>query len=174
VKRGRWVLEQILGQPPPPPPPNVPELQETSQAAASGSLRQRMEQHRANPTCANCHTRMDAIGFAMENFNAVGAWRTKDGTFDIDPSGTLPDGSSIKGVADLKKTILAKKDLFARCMIEKMLIYALGRGLEPYDDRAVDKALAGLAKNQYRYSALVAEIVKSDPFRLRRGKSVQD
>jgi len=174
VKRGRWVLEQILGQPPPPPPPNVPELQENSQAAASGSLRQRMEQHRANPTCANCHTRMDAIGFAMENFNAVGAWRTKDGTFDIDPSGTLPDGSSIKGVADLKKTILAKKDLFARCMIEKMLIYALGRGLEPYDDRAVDKALAGLTKNQYRYSALVAEIVKSDPFRLRRGKSVQD
>jgi hypothetical protein len=174
VKRGRWVLEQILGQPPPPPPPNVPELPETSQASSSGSLRQRMEQHRSNPACANCHTRMDAIGFALENFNAVGAWRTKDGAFDIDPAGTLPDGTSIKGVADLKKAILAKKDLFARCLIEKMLIYAVGRGLEPYDDRAVDKALGSVAKNGYRFSSVVVEIVKSDPFRLRRGKSVQD
>jgi len=174
VKRGRWVLEQILGQPPPPPPPNVPELQENSQAVASGSLRQRMEQHRSNPACANCHSRMDAIGFALENFNAVGAWRAKDGNFEIDPSGTLPDGTTIKGVADLKKAILAKKDLFARCVIEKMLIYAVGRGLEPYDDRAVDKALSSVAKNGYRFSSVVAEIVKSDPFRLRRGKSVQD
>ena len=174
VKRGRWVLEQILGQPPPPPPPNVPELPESSQAASSGSLRQRMEQHRSNPACANCHTRMDAIGFALENFNAVGAWRTKDGSFDIDPAGTLPDGTAIKGVADLKKAILAKKDLFARCVIEKMLIYAVGRGLEPYDDRAVDKALGSVAKNNYKFSSVVVEIVKSDPFRLRRGKSVQD
>jgi len=174
VKRGRWVLEQILGQPPPPPPPNVPELPESSQAASSGSLRQRMEQHRSNPACANCHTRMDAIGFGLENFNAVGAWRTKDGTFDIDPAGTLPDGTTIKGVADLKKAILAKKDLFARCVIEKMLIYAIGRGLEPYDDRATDKALASVAKNNYKFSSVVVEIVKSDPFRLRRGKSVQD
>jgi len=174
VKRGRWVLEQILGQPPPPPPPNVPELEESAKALATGSLRQRMEQHRSNPACANCHTRMDAIGFALENFNAVGAWRTKDGSFDIDPGGTLPDGTTIKGVADLKKAILAKKDLFARCVIEKMLIYAVGRGLEPYDDRAVDKALSGLSKNGYKFSALVAEVVKSDPFRLRRGKSVQD
>ncbi len=174
VKRGRWVLEQILGQPPPPPPPNVPELQENPQAVASGSLKQRMEQHRANPACANCHARMDAIGFALENFNAVGAWRTKDGTFDVDPSGTLPDGTAIKGVADLKKTILAKKDLFARCVVEKMLIYAIGRGLEPYDDRAVEKALAGVAKGDYKFSSVVAEIVKSDPFRLRRGRNVQD
>jgi len=174
VKRGRWVLEQILGTPPPPPPPNVPELPETPQAAQTGSLRQRMEQHRANPSCANCHTRMDAIGFALENFNAVGAWRGKDGNFEIDPSGTLPDGSTIKGVGDLKKAILAKKDLFARCMIEKMMIYALGRGLEFYDDRPVDRALAALAKDKYRFSTLVVEIVKSDPFRLRRGKNVQD
>ena len=174
VKRGRWVLEQILGQPPPPPPPNVPELQENAQAVASGSLKQRMEQHRSNPACANCHARMDAIGFALENFNAVGAWRTKDGSFDVDPSGTLPDGTAIKGVSDLKKTILAKKDLFARCVIEKMLIYAIGRGLEPYDDRAVEKAVGAVSKNNYRFSSVVAEIVKSDPFRLRRGKNVQD
>jgi hypothetical protein len=174
VKRGRWVLEQILGTPPPPPPPNVPELEESPKAAASGSLRQRMEQHRTNPSCANCHTRMDALGFAMENFNAIGAWRTKDGAFEIDPGGVLPDGTSIKGVADLKKAVLAKKDQFARCVIEKMMIYALGRGLEPYDDRALDKALASVAKDKYRFSSVVVEIVKSDPFRLRRGKSVQD
>jgi len=174
VKRGRWVLEQILGTPPPPPPPNVPELEESAKAVATGSLRQRMEQHRTNPSCANCHTRMDAIGFALENFNAIGAWRTKDGNFEIDPGGTLPDGTQIKGVADLKKTILAKKDQFARCVIEKMLIYALGRGMEPYDDRAIDKALGSVAKDQYRFSRVVVEIVKSDPFRLRRGKNVQD
>ena len=174
VKRGRWVLEQILGQPPPPPPPNVPELEDSKEAISAGSLRQRMEQHRANPACANCHTRMDAIGFSLENFNAVGAWRAKDGNFDIDPSGTLPDGTQIKGVADLKKTILAKKDLFARCVLEKLLIYATGRGLEPYDDRAVDKALGNLTKANYKFSALVVETAKSDPFRLRRGKSVQD
>jgi hypothetical protein len=174
VKRGRWVLEQILGTPPPPPPPNVPELPETPQSVQSGSLRQRMEQHRANPSCANCHTRMDAIGFALENFNAIGAWRAKDGAFDIDPSGVLPDGTNIKGVADLKKAILAKKELFARCLIEKMMIYALGRGIEPYDDRSLDKASSALSKDKYRFSTLVVEIVKSDPFRLRRGKNVQD
>jgi hypothetical protein len=174
VKRGRWVLEQILGTPPPPPPPNVPELPETPQSVQSGSLRQRMEQHRSNPACANCHTKMDAIGFALENYNAVGAWRTKDGGFEIDPSGVLPDGATIKGVADLKKAILAKKDMFARCMIEKMMIYALGRGLEFYDDRSVDRALAALSKDKYKFSTLVVEIAKSDPFRLRRGKNVQD
>src|SRR5205814_1178579 len=174
VQRGRWAREQILGTPPPPPPPNVPELPDTPQSVQSGSLRQRMEQHRANPSCANCHTRMDAIGFALENFNAIGAWRTKDGMFDIDPGGTLPDGTNIKGVADLKKAILAKKDPFARCVIEKLMIYALGRGMEPYDDRALDKALAAVAKDKYRFSSVVLEIIKSDPFRLRRGKNVQD
>jgi hypothetical protein len=174
VKRGRWVLEQILGTPPPPPPPNVPELEEGAKAELTGTLRQRMEQHRANPSCANCHTRMDAIGFVLENFNAIGQWRTKDGKFDIDPAGTLPDGTALKSVADLKKAVLAKKDQFARCMIEKMMIYALGRGIEPYDDRAIDKSLAALTKDRYRFTTLVVEIVKSDPFRLRRGKSVQD
>lgn len=174
VKRGRWVLEQILGAPPPPPPPNVPELPETPQSVQSGSLRQRMEQHRTNPSCANCHLRMDSIGFALENFNAIGAWRTKDGTFDIDPGGVLPDGTTLKGVPDLKKAILAKRDAFARCVIEKMMIYALGRGLEPYDDRAIDRALAALTKDKYRFSTLVVELAKSDPFRLRRGKNVQD
>jgi hypothetical protein len=170
VKRGRWVLEQLLGTPPPPPPPNVPELPETEKAVSSGSLRQRMEQHRANPTCANCHARMDPIGFAFENFNAVGAYRARDGDFAIDASGTLPDGQSFQGPPELKAILKAKKELFSRCLAEKMLIYALGRGVEYYDTPTIDRINAALARNDHKFSTLVTEIAKSDPFRLRRGK----
>jgi hypothetical protein len=170
VKRGRWVLEQLLGTPPPPPPPNVPELPETEKAVLSGSLRQRMEQHRANPSCANCHARMDPIGFAFENYNAIGGFRAKDGEFAIDPSGTLPDGQSFKGPSELKAILKGKKELFSRCLAEKMLTYALGRGLEYYDKAAIDRIGAALARNDYKFSILVSEIVRSDPFRLRRGK----
>jgi hypothetical protein len=162
------VLEQILGTPPPPPPPNVPELEEKGQL--TGSLRQRMEQHRKNPSCANCHTRMDAMGFAFENFDAVGKFRTKDGKFDIDPSGTLPSGQSFKGPAELKQLLLTKKDLFARTLSEKMLTYALGRGLEYYDRIAVDRIVAAVRQSDYRFSTMVVEITRSDPFRMRRGK----
>ena len=174
VKRGKWVLEQILGTPPPPPPPNVPEFPENAQAVQSGSLRQRMEQHRANPACANCHKNMDSIGFALENYNAVGAWRAKDGSFEIDPAGTFSDGASFKGFPELRKILMARKDQFARCLAEKMMIYALGRGLEPYDERPVDRILTALAKDKYKFSTLVVEIVKSDPFRLRRGKNIKE
>jgi hypothetical protein len=170
VKRGKWVLEQILGTPPPPPPPNVPELATDEKAQLKGSLRQRMEQHRVNPNCAVCHTNMDALGFAFENFDAVGAFRTKDGTFPIDPSGTLPDGKSFQGPAELKTILKGKKELFSRCLTEKMLTYALGRGVESYDRPTVEAITAALAKNGYRFSSLVLEIVKSEPFRLRRGK----
>jgi mono/diheme cytochrome c family protein len=170
VKRGRWVLEQILGTPPPPPPPDVPELAEGAKAILSGSLRQRMEQHRTKPSCAICHARMDPIGFGFENFDAVGAFRTKDGDFPIDPSATLPDGQSFKGPDELKAILRGKKELFARCLAEKMLTYALGRGLEYYDRPAVDRIVAALARNDYKFSTLVAEIARSDPFRLRRGK----
>jgi mono/diheme cytochrome c family protein len=169
VKRGRWVLEQLLGTPPPPPPPNVPEL-ENDKAALTGSLRQRMEQHRANPSCANCHARMDPLGFAFENFNAIGAFRKKDGDFDIDPSGTLPDGQTFQGPAELKTILKAKKDLFARNLTEKMLTYALGRGIEYYDQPTIDRASAALAKDDYRFATLITTIATSDPFRLRRGK----
>ncbi len=170
VKRGKWVLEQILGKPPPPPPPNVPELPADAKAQLTGSLRQRMEQHRVNPSCAVCHTHMDALGFAFENFDAVGAFRTKDGPFPIDPAGTLPDGRGFKGPAELKAILKGKKDLFARCLTEKMLTYALGRGVEPYDRPAVEAIVAALGRNDYRFSTLVTEIVKSEPIRLRRGK----
>ncbi len=173
VKRGRWVLEQLLGTPPPPPPPDVPELAEGAKAVLSGSLRQRMEQHRSKPSCAICHARMDPLGFAFENFDAVGAFRTKDGDFAIDPSGILPDGRSFQGPEELKAILKEKKDLFARCLTEKLLTYALGRGLEYYDRPAVDRIVAALARDGYRFSTLVTAIVRSDPFRLRRGKEGQ-
>ena len=169
VKRGRWVLEQILGTPPPPPPANVPLLPEGGQAELSGSLRQRLEQHRSNPVCANCHARMDPIGFAFENYDAVGAFRTKDGAFDIDPAGELPDGRSFQTLAELKAIIKEKKDDFARCLSEKLLIYALGRGLEHYDQPAVDRIVESLKRDDYRFSTLVREITHSEPFQKRRG-----
>jgi hypothetical protein len=170
VKRGRWVLDQVLGTPPPPPPPDVPELKDDKQALLTGSLRQRMEQHRVNPSCASCHARMDPIGFAFENYNAIGAYREKDGDFAIDPSGTLPDGKTFKSPGDLKKLLKDKKELFSRCLTEKMMIYALGRGMESYDRRTVDRIVSALERDGYRFSALVIEIAKSDPFRLRRGR----
>lgn len=169
VKRGRWVLDQILGTPPPPPPPDVPDLPDNKGGPLVGTLRQRMEQHRENPACANCHARMDPIGFAFENFDGVGAFRLKDGNADIDTSGVLPDGRSFKGPQELKNILKDKKDLFSRCMAEKLLTYALGRGLKYYDEPALRKIVAGLEKNDYRFSVLVSEIVKSDPFRLQRG-----
>jgi Protein of unknown function (DUF1592)/Protein of unknown function (DUF1588)/Protein of unknown function (DUF1587)/Protein of unknown function (DUF1585)/Protein of unknown function (DUF1595)/Ca-dependent carbohydrate-binding module xylan-binding len=170
VKRGKWVLEQMLGTPPPLPPANVPDLEEDAKAQLSGSLRQRMEQHRANPNCATCHNKMDPLGFAFENFDAIGRWRTKDGTFDIDASGVLPDGQAFQGPAELKSILKSKKDLFGRCLAEKMLTYALGRGIEYYDKCALDDILKGLEKNDYRFSSLVLEIVKSEPFQKRMAK----
>jgi hypothetical protein len=169
VKRGHWVLQQVLGTPPPPPPPNVPALPETEKAILSGSVRQRLEQHRANPACANCHAHIDPIGFAFENYDSIGAFRTRDGTFPIDASGTLPDGKTFRGPGELKAILKAKKELFGRCLAEKMLTYALGRGVEEYDGPALDRITASLGRADYRFSALVTEIVRSDPFRLRRG-----
>jgi len=169
VKRGRWVLEQILGTPPPPPPPNVPQLEQQKEQL-TGSLRQRMEQHRKNPACANCHAQMDAMGFAFENYDAIGAFRKKDGEFDIDSSATLPDGRTIQGPSGLREVLLERKELFARSLSEKMLTYAIGRGVEYYDKRPLDGIVSGLAADNYKFSRLVIEIVRSDPFRMRRGK----
>jgi hypothetical protein len=163
------VLEQLLGTPPPAPPPNVPQL-EDAKRQLTGTLRQRMEQHRVDPACANCHAKMDPIGFGFENYDAVGAFRTKDEGLPIDPSGKLPDGQSFQGPAELKQILKGKKELFCRCLTEKMLTYALGRGVEYYDRPTVERVNAALAKNDYHFSVLVTEIVKSDPFRLRRGK----
>ena len=169
VKRGRWVLEQILGSPPPPPPPDVPELEEDHDAITGTTLRERLEQHREDPACANCHAKMDPIGFAMENYNAIGKFRTKEGEQDIDTAGQLPDGTAFEGIADLKQILKDRKKQFARCLTEKMLTFALGRGLEYYDKPTVDRIVTELETNDYRSSVLITEIVKSDPFRLRRG-----
>lgn len=169
VKRGKWVLEQLLGTPPPPPPPNVPEL-EVDGKVLTGSLRERMEQHRANPACAACHRSMDSLGFALENFDPLGRWRDKDGEHAIDPSGELPGGESFAGPAELKEILLLKRDLFARCLTEKMLTYALGRGLEYYDRPAVNRIVKSLERDGYRFAAMVEAIVTSEPFVNRRGK----
>ncbi|MCZ2340808.1 MAG: DUF1592 domain-containing protein [Bacteroidales bacterium] len=173
VKRGKWVLEQLLGTPPPPPPPDVPELEEDGKAIASGSVRQRLEEHRKNPACANCHAKMDALGFGLENFDAIGAFREKDGAFPVDSSGVLPDGGAFSGPAELKQILLEKKDLFTRCLAEKLLTYALGRGLEYYDKRAIDSIVAHTTAHNFQFSSLVIGVVTSDPFRLRRGKDQQ-
>ncbi len=170
VKRGKWILETILGTPPPPPPPDAGELSEDKEVVLSGSLRQRMEQHRANPNCATCHQRMDPLGFGFENFDAIGAWREKDGKFLIDSSGVLPNGQSFQGPKELKAILKNKEAQFRRCLAEKMLTYALGRGVELFDKCAVDKIADGVAKNNNKFSSLVLEIVSSDPFQMRRGR----
>jgi hypothetical protein len=173
VKRGKWILENILGSPPPPPPPEAGELSEKKNIVESAPLRKRMEQHRADPNCATCHQKMDPLGFGFENFDAVGAWRTKDGKFDIDPAGVLPDGKSFKGPKELKAILKGKEKEFRKCLADRMLTYALGRGLETYDKCAVDKIADELAKNEYRFSSLVISIVKSEPFQMRRGMAAK-
>jgi hypothetical protein len=167
VKRGKWILEQLLGTPPPPPPPNVPELSDAQNVVLSGSLRQRMEQHRADPNCATCHQRMDPLGFGFENFDAVGAWRDKDAGFPIDPSGSLPSGQAFQGPAELKKVLKDKRKEFLRCLTEKMMTYALGRGIELYDRCAVDKVIEAVEKDGYKSSRLILAIIQSEEFGLR-------
>ncbi len=169
VKRGKWVLEQLLGAPPPPAPPNVPSLDDRNRKELTGTFRQKLEQHRANPNCAGCHAKMDSFGLALENFNGVGQWR------DRDESGTPVDASAslgtrkLKGPTDLKALLRERRRDFARCFTEKMMIYALGRGLDYYDDPSVDRIQRALAANDYKFSVLLTEIAKSDAFRLRRG-----
>jgi hypothetical protein len=170
VKRGKWILENILGTPAPPPPAGVEELKDDKEAVLSGSLRQRLEQHRADPNCATCHQRMDPLGFGFENFDAIGGWRTKEGKHAIDPSGTLPNGQSFAGPAELRAILKQRQEAFARCLAEKLLTYALGRGVERYDRCAVDDIVRGAGKDNYKFSRLVIEIAKSDPFQKRRGK----
>jgi hypothetical protein len=170
VKRGRWVLEQLLGAPPPPPPPNVPELPRERRSEQTTTLRQKMELHRSKPACAACHKPMDPLGFGLENFDAIGAWRTQDGRFDIDASGELPDGAKFNGPAELKALLKTRSADFVACLSEKMLTYALGRGLEYYDKCAVDSIAAAVKQDEYRFSWLIVAFVLSDPFQKRRGK----
>jgi hypothetical protein len=174
VKRGKWVLETILGTPPPPPLPDAGELKDETDEDRKLSLRQRLEEHRADPSCANCHRRMDPIGFAFENYDAVGAWRDRDGAHAIETAATLPDGSSFRGPVELKALLLSRKDDFVRCLTEKMTTYALGRGVEYYDASTVKAIRAALAGRGYRISALVTEIVRSYPFQHRREQGAEE
>jgi hypothetical protein len=162
------VLEQLLGTPPPPPPPNVPTLKEDQKALTAATLRLRMEQHRAKVSCAVCHSKLDPLGFGLENYDAVGAWRDQDAGTAVDSSGVLPSGESFRGPAELKAILKARSPEFTRCLSEKMLTYALGRGLEDYDRCAVDQIVKSLAANRFKFSALVLGIARSDPFQRRR------
>ncbi len=166
VLRGKWILETLLNAPPPHQPANVPSLDEAA-IGSTASLRQQLEVHRQDPVCASCHARMDPLGFGLENYDAVGAWRTLDGKFPVDPSGLLPDGRSFKGPEDLKKILKEDRDAFTEGLTEKLLIYALGRGVERYDRGAVRRIAADVASNQYRFSNLVLGIVNSLPFQFR-------
>lgn len=167
VLRGKWILENLLNAPPPPPPPDVPSLDEQG-LGKDISLREQLEMHRSNPTCASCHGRMDPLGFALENFDAIGSWREKDGQFPIDSSGSLPDGRSFKGYKDLLALLRADPGAFTECLAEKMLTYALGRGLERGDKRTVKEIAERVARDQYRFSSLVLGIALSEPFRMQR------
>lgn len=167
VLRGLWVLENLLDAPTPPPPPNVPSL-EDAKVDTAASLRERLEAHRADPSCASCHDRIDPLGFGLENFDAIGAWRDTEADRPIDNSGTLPGGERFAGPVELKRVLLERKHEFARCLAEKMLTYALGRGLEPYDEPTVRAIVRSVENDGYGMATLVYEIVRSLPFQQRR------
>jgi len=167
VKRGKWVLEEILGAPPPPPPPDVGVLPDDVKVIAEKSIRERLEQHRKNPACANCHRSMDAIGFSLENFDAVGAFRTQDGVFPVDNRGDFPDGTTFRGSKELKALLLKRKGDFTRCLAEKMLVYATGRGLRTADNCIVDEIVKSTTANEMRMQSLIKAVVLSDAFRKR-------
>jgi hypothetical protein len=168
VVRGKWILENLLGTPAPPPLPNVPPLRATNTNGLVLSMRQRMEAHRANPVCASCHAMMDPLGLSLENFDAVGKWRVLgESSARIDATGRLPDGTPFEGPAGLRDALL-RSDRFVATLTEKMLTYALGRGLEYYDAPSVRAILRQAAPREYRMSALVTGIVTSAPFRMRR------
>jgi hypothetical protein len=166
------VLDVVLGTPPPPPPPNVPELKEEKKGpkAAPRSFREQLAAHSTQPACAACHRKIDPLGFALDNYDAVGAWRvgTKDRPLDV--SGVLPGGEKVNGVDDLKKVLLSRRDEFARNLAAKMLEYALGRALEPGDELAVRNIHAAMRKGGYTYTALIGGVIDSVPFRERRAR----
>ncbi|HSC16215.1 MAG TPA: DUF1592 domain-containing protein [Gammaproteobacteria bacterium] len=171
VLRGKWVLENVLGTPPPPPLPNVPALTENEAGKVARTLRERLAEHRANPVCATCHDVMDPIGLGLENFDAVGKWRTREPGGEIDAHGQLADGTPIAGAAELREALTANPEQFARVFTEKLLIYALGRGLEAYDMPTVRSIVRDAEDEDYRFSALVKGVANSVPFRMRRAQS---
>lgn len=169
VKRGKWIMENILGTAPPPPPPNVPGLEVTQAAKPDASLRDQLKLHRENAMCNSCHRQMDDLGFGFENFDAIGRWRDRDGQHEVDSSGVLPSGEKFNGSTELIAILKGRSKQFSRCLTEKLMTYAIGRGLEYYDRCAVDKVLSNHASDDYRFSTLISQIVLSEPFQMRRG-----
>ncbi len=171
VVRGKWILENVLGTPPPPPPPDVPELEERSEGGEATSLRARLEAHRANPVCSNCHARMDPLGFALENFDAVGQWRDTDaGGAPIDTAGVLPDGAAFDGLPALRDVLQGRRGEFVATVTEKLLTYALGRGVEPHDRPSVRAIVREAAHDDYRWSSIILGVTRSLPFQMRRSE----
>jgi len=173
VLRGKWLLANILGAPPPPPPADVPSLKEPGQEGQPRSLRDRMEQHRNNPACAGCHQRMDPLGFALENFDALGKWRTAADGEKVDASASLPDGTTFEGIAGLRNLLLKHKDDYVRTLTEKLLAYSIGRGIEYYDLPAIRRITRQSVTSDYRWSSLVLGIVRSTPFSIGIVKSAE-
>jgi hypothetical protein len=167
--RGKWVLQNLLGAPPPPAPPNVPALEATAEGKIL-SVRERMELHRSNPVCASCHARMDPIGFSLENFDGIGSWRATDGNHAIEASGVLPDGTKFEGVAGLRKILMSDRDQFTGALTDKLLTYALGRGTEYYDQPTIRQILREASPSDYRWSSVILAIVESTPFQMRRSE----
>ena len=174
VLRGKWLLEEVFGTPPPPPPPLVATLSPNDEKSEGLTFRQRLEKHRKDPNCAACHARLDPLGFALENFDPIGRWRTQVSGEWVDASGELPGGVVIVGPEALKQVLLERKQLFVRHLTEKMLAYALGRGVEYYDSPAVKQIAEAVASDGHRAPRLILEIVRSAPFRLRRGGEFQE
>ncbi|MES1167195.1 MAG: DUF1588 domain-containing protein, partial [Pseudomonadota bacterium] len=172
VQRGKWILDNILNQPPPAPPDNVPALDDTHRQL-TGTMRQKLAQHRTNPTCAACHQAMDPLGLALENYDPIGGWRAKDGNESIDVSATMPDGTAFQGASGLKGILRARAADFRRCLVEKMLIYALGRGLDYRDVRIVDRISDEVAQGQDRFSSLIVALASSDLFLAPAGASAR-
>jgi mono/diheme cytochrome c family protein len=172
VIRGKYILQNILGTPPPPPPADVPALDEEA-LASTASIRQQMEKHRSNAICASCHSRMDPLGFGLENYDAIGRWRTMDGAFAVDSSGVLPSGKSFKSPAEMRDVLASMLPDFSRALTEKLLIYSLGRGLERYDRPTVQAITKNLAAGDYGLQTLIGEVVKSLPFQSRRAEAVK-
>ena len=168
VVRGKWVLENLLGAPPPQPPPGVEtNLEKDPQQVKVTSLRQRLEQHRANAACASCHRLMDPIGLALENFDHTGKWREKDGGVAIDASGQLADGTRVNGPDALRRALLARSDVFVTVLAEKLLTYAVGRPMRPEDMPAVRAIVRGAAPGGHRFSSMILEVVKTPQFQMR-------
>ena len=174
VQRGKWILTNILGTPPPAPPPNVPALKTSAESGKPSSLRERMEAHRANPYCAACHKVMDPLGFALENFDATGQWRDTDEGAKINPSGVMFDGSKVNGPADLRKVLTARPEVFAGVFTEKLMTYALGRGVEYYDMPAIRAILRDAAKDNYRFSSILMGVIKSAPFQMKMKRPAEN